>query len=58
MAADDRLAPDGSSIALYERLAPMGEPDVIHPAIPAAAEILELGARAGRMNAARHAGSA
>ena len=49
MAADDRFAPDGSPIALYERLAPMSEPELIHAAIPAGAEILELGAGAGRM---------
>jgi SAM-dependent methyltransferase len=42
-------APDGSPIPLYERLPALGEPELIHAAVPARAEILELGAAAGRM---------
>lgn len=42
-------AQDGSPVALYARLAPLGEPEVIHAAVPAGAEILELGAGAGRI---------
>lgn len=44
-----QFAPDGSPIPLYARLAPMGEPQLIHGAVPPGAEILELGAGAGRM---------
>ena len=42
-------APDGSPIELYARMPTLGEPEVVHAAIPAGAEILELGAGAGRM---------
>ena len=34
---------------LYSLLPPMGEPDIVHAAIPAGAGILELGAGAGRV---------
>ena len=43
------IAPDGSPVALYARLPALGEPELIHEAIPAGAEILELGAGAGRV---------
>jgi len=43
------VAPDGSPVALYARLPPLGEPELIHAAVPAQAEILELGAGAGRV---------
>jgi len=43
------IAPDGSPVLLYARLPPLGEPEVIHEAVPAGAEILELGAGAGRI---------
>jgi SAM-dependent methyltransferase len=43
------IAPDGSPVALYARLPPIGEPELIHDAVPAGAEILELGAGAGRI---------
>jgi SAM-dependent methyltransferase len=43
------IAPDGSPVALYARLPPLGEPEVIHDAVPAGAQILELGAGAGRV---------
>jgi SAM-dependent methyltransferase len=36
-------------VELYALLEPMGEPEVVHDAIPAGASILELGAGAGRM---------
>jgi SAM-dependent methyltransferase len=42
-------APDGSPVVLYARLPPLGEPELIHDAVPAGAEILELGAGAGRV---------
>lgn len=42
-------APDGSPVVLYARLPSLGEPELIHEAVPAGAEILELGAGAGRM---------
>jgi SAM-dependent methyltransferase len=43
------VAPDGSPVALYARLPPFGEPELIHGVVPAGAEILELGAGAGRI---------
>jgi SAM-dependent methyltransferase len=43
------IAPDGSPVALYARLPALGEPELIHDAIPAGAEILELGSGAGRV---------
>ena len=43
------VAPDGSPVALYARLPALGEPELIHEAIPEGAEILELGAGAGRV---------
>jgi SAM-dependent methyltransferase len=36
-------------VELYSLLPPMGEPGIVHAAIPAGAGILELGAGAGRM---------
>ncbi len=43
------IAPDGSPVLLYSRLPALGEPKLIHEAVPAGAEILELGAGAGRI---------
>lgn len=43
------ITPDGCAVELYALLPPMGEPEVVHAAIPAGASILELGAGAGRM---------
>lgn len=43
------VAPDGSPVELYARLASMGEPELVHEVIAPGAEILELGAGAGRM---------
>jgi SAM-dependent methyltransferase len=42
-------APDGSPVALYARLPSLGEPELIHKTVPTGAEILELGAGAGRV---------
>lgn len=49
MRVDDEYAPDGSPVLLYAALEPLGEPEVVHGAVPAGAEILELGAGAGRI---------
>lgn len=46
---DPEYAPDGSPISLYAALAAMGEPELVHEAVPAGSEILELGAGAGRI---------
>jgi SAM-dependent methyltransferase len=43
------ITPDGCSVELYSLLPPMGEPGIVHAAVPAGAGILELGAGAGRM---------
>lgn len=43
------IAPDGSPVALYAALGPLGEPELIHAAVPAGSEILELGSGAGRI---------
>lgn len=40
---------DGSPVELYARLPSMGEPELVHDAIPPGATVLELGAGAGRM---------
>ena len=42
-------APDGSPVELYARLAAGDEPRIIHEALPAGAEILDLGCGAGRI---------
>lgn len=42
-------APDGSPVDLYARMPTFGEPELVHDALPEGAEILELGAGAGRM---------
>lgn len=49
MSEREAVAPDGSPVALYARLEPMGEPELIHAAVPSSCEILELGAGAGRI---------
>jgi len=43
------VAPDGSPVEMYARLPSLGEPELVHEAIPPGAAILELGAGAGRM---------
>jgi SAM-dependent methyltransferase len=45
----EQYAQDGSPIPFYARMPARGEPEVIHAAIPAGTEILELGAGAGRI---------
>ena len=49
MPRETRYAPDGSPVELYAALGPLGEPELVHAAIPAGAAILELGAGAGRL---------
>ena len=46
------ITPDGCSVELYALLPPMGEPEVVHAAVPPGASILELGAGAGRVTRA------
>jgi SAM-dependent methyltransferase len=46
---DPDYAPDGSPVPVYARLPALGEPELVHGAVPAGAEILELGAGAGRI---------
>jgi SAM-dependent methyltransferase len=43
------ITPDGCAVDFYAQLPAMGEPELVHAAIPAGASILELGAGAGRM---------
>jgi SAM-dependent methyltransferase len=43
------IAPDGCPVELYARLPLMGEPEVVHGAIPAGASVLELGCGTGRL---------
>ena len=43
------IAPDGSPVLLYARLPSFGEAALIHEAVPAGGQILELGAGAGRI---------
>jgi SAM-dependent methyltransferase len=43
------ITPDGCAVELYALLPPMGEPEIVHAAVPAGASILELGAGAGRV---------
>jgi SAM-dependent methyltransferase len=43
------ITPDGCAVDLYALLPPVGEPGVVHAAVPAGASILELGAGAGRV---------
>ena len=42
-------APDGSPVPLYAALPALGEPELVHEAVPPGAEVLELGAGAGRV---------
>jgi SAM-dependent methyltransferase len=42
-------APDGSPVDLYLRFPPAGEAERIHEAIPAGADVLDLGCGAGRI---------
>ncbi|WP_238010038.1 class I SAM-dependent methyltransferase [Dactylosporangium sp. AC04546] len=41
--------PDGCPVGFYARLAPAGEPEIVHAAIPAGASVVELGCGTGRI---------
>jgi SAM-dependent methyltransferase len=43
------ITPDGCAVELYALLPAMGEPEIVHAAVPPGASILELGVGAGRM---------
>jgi SAM-dependent methyltransferase len=43
------ITPDGCAVEFYALLPPMGEPEVVHAAVPAGASILELGCGTGRI---------
>jgi SAM-dependent methyltransferase len=43
------FAPDGSAVEFYKSLQHLGEADIVHSAVPAGAEILELGCGVGRI---------
>src|SRR5437660_10300272 len=43
------ITPDGCAVDFYARLAAMGEPEIVHGAIPPGSSILELGCGAGRV---------
>ncbi len=43
------ITPDGCAVEFYALLPVMGEPDIVHAAIPAGAAILELGCGTGRI---------
>jgi SAM-dependent methyltransferase len=45
----NQVAPDGSPVAFYRRLPVMGEPELIHAAIPGGASVLDLGCGPGRI---------
>ncbi len=43
------ITSDGCAVEFYALLPPMGEPPIVHSAVPAAASILELGCGTGRL---------
>ncbi|MFD8564030.1 class I SAM-dependent methyltransferase [Streptosporangium canum] len=43
------ITPDGCAVEFYSLLPSMGEPEVVHAAVPAGASILELGCGTGRI---------
>jgi SAM-dependent methyltransferase len=43
------ITPDGCAVDFYALLPPMGEPEVVHAAVPEGASILELGCGTGRI---------
>ncbi|GII64600.1 methyltransferase [Sphaerisporangium krabiense] len=43
------ITPDGCSVEFYDLLPVMGEPSIVHAAVPEGASILELGCGAGRI---------
>ncbi|MEV8441013.1 class I SAM-dependent methyltransferase [Actinosynnema sp. NPDC051121] len=42
-------APDGSPVEVYALIPPLGEAEIVHGALPAGAEVLELGCGTGRV---------
>ncbi len=48
---DPGVAPDGSPVEVYRLLPAMGEPELIHGAVPVGATILEMGCGSGRVTA-------
>src|SRR3974390_1447902 len=48
-AGSGHYAPDGSPVELYARLAAGDGPAIVHAAIPAGAQVLDLGSGAGRI---------
>ena len=46
------ITPDGCAVELYAALAPRGEPELIHAAVPPGAGVLELGCGTGRISTA------
>jgi SAM-dependent methyltransferase len=43
------ITPDGCAVDFYALLPPMGEPSIVHAAVPEGASILELGCGTGRI---------
>ncbi|HEV2373069.1 MAG TPA: class I SAM-dependent methyltransferase [Streptosporangiaceae bacterium] len=43
------ITPDGCAVDFYALLPPMGEPPIVHAAVPEAASIVELGCGTGRL---------
>ena len=43
------ITPDGCAVDFYALLPPMGEPSIVHSAVPEGASILELGCGTGRI---------
>ncbi|WP_283136489.1 class I SAM-dependent methyltransferase [Rhizohabitans arisaemae] len=43
------ITPDGCAVEFYDLLPVMGEPEIVHGAVPAGASILELGCGTGRI---------
>ncbi|MCF2527709.1 class I SAM-dependent methyltransferase [Yinghuangia soli] len=43
------ITPDGCAVEFYSRLPPMGEPEIVHAAVPPGASVLELGCGTGRI---------
>lgn len=43
------ITPDGCAVEVYTRLPALGEPDIVHGAVPAGATVLDLGCGSGRV---------
>ncbi len=48
-AGPGEITPDGCSVEYYSLLPTMGEPEIVHAAVPGGASILELGCGTGRI---------